>query len=305
MQDVPGAARDESQIVDVDFEAPSPRQVEQLRRSGVHLPHVSRTTADPRSHSDFIEQRVTAVGYGLTAGGYLLYCEGLQFPVLVPEAQVDLGLMRAMPLNASIYPDRDTALVDLKERAAEAGVLRYAYYRGAGGSLVVPTLFSPATTPRIARTMFEVRAHLAQSTERELKVLLLTLSGTKVLQGVFSRVLRVGRSRTCGHPPRERTLGVRHRRHDSRTCVPPRPPQNLFLRRAHLRHHPGWSRPSAAPTRRRRCRLAPAYLRTSQSDPHRPGSSRPNALSALAQPRTRSSKQTSGICGTWVLQIFG
>lgn len=40
--------------------------------------------------------------------------------------------------------------------------------------------------------MLEVRTHLAQSTQRELKVLLLTLTGTKVLQGVFSRVLRVG-----------------------------------------------------------------------------------------------------------------
>ena len=61
-----------------------------------------------------------------------------------------------------------------------------------GSALIVPTLFSPATTPRIARTMLEVRAHLAQTTQRELKVLLLTLTGTKVLQGVFSRVLRVG-----------------------------------------------------------------------------------------------------------------
>jgi hypothetical protein len=133
-----------------------------------------------------------AVGFGLTAGGYLLYCEGLPLPVLVPEAMVDLGLTRAEPLNASIYPDRDTALVDLKGSSSDTRNPRYAYYRGAGGGLVVPTLFSPITTPRIARTMLEVRTQLAQSTQRELKVLLLTLTGTKVLQGVFSRVLRVG-----------------------------------------------------------------------------------------------------------------
>jgi hypothetical protein len=83
---------------------------------------------------------------------------------------VDLGLTRAEPLNVSIHPDRDTALEDLEESASET-VPRYAYYRGAGGALIAPTLFSPATTPRIARTMLEVRTHLAQSTQRELKVL--------------------------------------------------------------------------------------------------------------------------------------
>jgi hypothetical protein len=109
-------------------------------------------------------------------------------PVLVPESQVDLGLTSAEPLNASIYPDRDAAVADM---ASGAGHARYAYYRGAGGALIVPTLFSPATTPRIARTMLEVRQYLAETTQRELKVLLLSLTGTKVLQGVFSRVVQL------------------------------------------------------------------------------------------------------------------
>ncbi len=178
--------------VEIDFEAPAPRQVEELRRGGVQLPRVSALTADPRAHRDFVELRVKAVGFGLTEGGYLLYCEGLPLPVLVPESQVDLGVTNAEPLQASIYPDRDTALADLAASASGAGHPRYAWYRGAGGALIAPTVFSPATTPRIARTMLEVREHLAQTTQRELKVLLLTLTGTKVLQGVFSRVLRVG-----------------------------------------------------------------------------------------------------------------
>ncbi|HYI00944.1 MAG TPA: hypothetical protein VD972_33635, partial [Hyalangium sp.] len=56
----------------------------------------------------------------------------------------------------------------------------------------MPTVFSPATTPRIARAMLEVRKHLNEAVQRELKVMLLTLTGTKVLQGVFSRLVRVG-----------------------------------------------------------------------------------------------------------------
>ncbi|OJT25559.1 hypothetical protein BO221_06715 [Archangium sp. Cb G35] len=152
---------------------------------------------------------MTAVGFGLTEGGYLLYCEGLALPVLVPESQVDLGVTSAEPLGAFIYPDRDSALADLEARGAEAGQLGYAWYRGAGGALIVPTLFSPATTPRIARTMLEVREHLAQTTQRELKVLLLTLTGTKVLQGVFSRVLRVGTEPAPRPQPRQEGVSGR------------------------------------------------------------------------------------------------
>jgi hypothetical protein len=181
-----------TQVVEVDFETPTPQREEELRRSGVQLPRASERTADPRSHRDFVERRVTAVGFGITEGGYLLYCEGIPLPVLVPESHVDLGLTSAEPLHASIYPDRDAALADLAARTHGAIPPRYTYYRGAGGSLIVPTLFSPATTPRIAQTMLEVRTLLAQAGQGELKVLLLTLTGTKVLQGVFSRVLRVG-----------------------------------------------------------------------------------------------------------------
>jgi len=204
-RDVPRTASTGPRTVEIDFEAARPQQAEQLRRSGVQLPRVSPRTADPRAHRDFVELRVTDVGFGITAGGYLLYCEGLPLPVLVPESQVDLGVTSAEPLHASIYPDRDTALADLA--ASEAEHPRYAWYRGAGGALIVPTLFSPASTPRIARTMLEVRTHVAQTTQRELKVLLLTLTGTKVLQGVFSRVLRVGSERELRPLSRQEGLG--------------------------------------------------------------------------------------------------
>ncbi len=190
-QDFPSTTSAWTHTVEIDLEAPSPQQAEELRRSGVQLPQVSQRTADPRAHRDFVDLRVTAVGFGLTAGGYLLYCEGLPLPVLVPESHVDLGVTSAEPLNTSIYPKRDSALADLSAWSPEARQPRFAYYRGAEGRLIVPTLFSPATTPRIARTMREVRTDLAQTSERDLKVLLLTLTGTKVLQGIFSRVLRV------------------------------------------------------------------------------------------------------------------
>ncbi|MFE8604238.1 hypothetical protein [Archangium violaceum] len=207
----PETASAGARSVEVDFEAVTPQRAEALRRGGVHLPRGSERLADPRAHRDFVDLRVSAVGFGLTEGGYLLYCEGLPLPVLVPESQVDLGVTSAEPLGAFIYPDRDSALADLEARGTEAGQAGYAWYRGAGGALIVPTLFSPATTPRIARTMLEVREHLAQTTQRELKVLLLTLTGAKVLQGVFSRVLRVGVEPEPRPQPRREGVGGRAR----------------------------------------------------------------------------------------------
>jgi hypothetical protein len=197
--------------VDIDFEAPPPQYVEHLRQRGVSLPRASAGTADPRTHRDFVDLRVTAVGFGLTAGGYLLYCEGLELPVLVPEIHVDLTLTHAARPSASIYPNRDTALAALADNATGTGGTSYAYYRGAAGALIVPTHFSPATTPRIARTMLEVRQDLSQSTQRELKVLLLSLTGTRVLQGLFSRVVRVGTEPAAAPLPRrteERTKAL-------------------------------------------------------------------------------------------------
>jgi hypothetical protein len=60
--------------VEVDFEQPTPQQAEQLRQRGIQLPRGSQGLADLRAHRDFVERRVTAVGFGLSAGGYLLYC---------------------------------------------------------------------------------------------------------------------------------------------------------------------------------------------------------------------------------------
>jgi hypothetical protein len=191
----------------VNLEVSTPQRSEELRLSGVQLPQVAQGTADPRAHPDFIDHRMTAVAFGVTVGGYLLYCEGLPLPVFVPESHVALGLESTQPLNASIYPDWDAAQADLSKRAPGSAHARYAWYRGAGGALIVPTVFSPATTPRIAQTMREARKHLSERVQAELKVVLLTLSGTKVLQGVFSYVVRASAGAALRPLPQERGFG--------------------------------------------------------------------------------------------------
>jgi hypothetical protein len=182
-----GQAGGVQQPIEVDFEAPSAWQAQELSQRGVQLPRSAQGLADPRTHRDFIDSRVEAVGYGISEGGWVLFCEGLPLPVLVPEEQVDLWRDSAQVLNGTVHPDRETALA-AQGRGAMHG--SYTYYRGAGGALIVPTVFSPASTPRIARTMLQVRKDLSGTVRRDLKVMLLTLTGTKVLQGVFSRVVR-------------------------------------------------------------------------------------------------------------------
>jgi hypothetical protein len=182
-----GQASGGQQPIEVDFELPSARQAQELSQRGVQLPRSAQGLADPRAHQDFIDSRVQAVGYGISEGGWVLLCEGLPLPVLVPEQQVDLGLTEAQALNGTLYPDREAALAAQGPGATHGS---YAYYRGAGGALIVPTVFSPASTPRIARTMLQVRKEFSETVQRELKVMLLTLTGTKVLQGAFSRAVR-------------------------------------------------------------------------------------------------------------------
>lgn len=193
-----GHASAGQQPIAVDFEMPTLLQAGELSQRGIQLPRSSQGLADPRAHRDFIDSRVTAVGYGITERGWVLFCEGLPLPVLVPETHVDLGLIRAQPLNDSIYPAREAALAARGPGATQGS---YAYYRGAGGALIVPTVFSPASTPRIARTMLAVRQDLSRTVERELKVVLLTLTGSKVLQGVFSRVVRASSEPVVRPPP--------------------------------------------------------------------------------------------------------
>jgi hypothetical protein len=158
-----------------------------LSQRGVQLPRSAHGLADPRAHRDFIDSRVEAVGYGINEGGWVLFCKGLPLPVLVPEQQVDLRLTEAQALNGTLYPDREAALAAQGPGAKHGS---YAYYRGAGGALIVPTVFSPASTPRIARTMLQVHKDLSETVQRDLKVMLLTLTGTRLLQGAFSRVVR-------------------------------------------------------------------------------------------------------------------
>ena len=99
-------------------------------------------------------------------------------------------------------------------------------------------------------------------------------------------------------------------RRDSRWREPllPQPSQHQqrpLLRRAHFRHRQGWSRRLRARTRRPDgCWAAPAS--GCRRQPQGAQASSTTAVpSAPARARTRSSRRTSGTCGTWVPKTSG
>jgi hypothetical protein len=184
------------QEITIDLEVPTPEQAEQNRRLGVELPTVSRESVDPRRHSAYIDNNFTAVGFSILLNGYALYINDREIPLYIPENVVSLGLNQVSNVDEVIYANRQAA-----ERALPVGPpspgqgIPVTYYRGAYASaphLIFPIFFSPATTPRICQTMLEVRRELASQVTRELTVLLMTMVGARLFQGIINRIARWG-----------------------------------------------------------------------------------------------------------------
>src|SRR4051794_17451409 len=51
------------QPMEVDFETSTPQQAEEFRQRGIQLPRSTEGLGDPRAHRDFVDLRVTAVGF--------------------------------------------------------------------------------------------------------------------------------------------------------------------------------------------------------------------------------------------------
>jgi hypothetical protein len=110
---------------------------------------------DPRTNSRYIERVFTAVAYGIIPDGYYVYCEGMDLPILMPESMVDFRLASAERERSRIF---DT-FAEAKSAAGDGtGRRRIAYFWGAGGAVVAPTIVGPATTPELYSTIIAVRS---------------------------------------------------------------------------------------------------------------------------------------------------
>jgi hypothetical protein len=143
---------------------------------------------NPQQSGDYADRRLTAVAYGIYLGGYLLYFEGLEKPVFVPESQVDFAQSQAEGVSGRVYSDQSSADAAVAGAGAVNGKpAPVAYYRPAGWTdrdgrpPIVPTKFSPATTPRTVQLMLDAKHRLGVEVAEELTILALGLAGGVLL----------------------------------------------------------------------------------------------------------------------------
>jgi hypothetical protein len=146
----------------------------------------------PKDDPDYVDTRMTGVGYEIYLhNGFQLFCTGMNIPIDVPDAMVDLNPTKFEPIDAKVYDTLAQANEAIRRAPAKAkGVMPFAYYRGAGGAVIAPTIFSPATTPRIIETLWEARRLYADYVQHELAGIAIGLVAGKVLQAVIGRFLR-------------------------------------------------------------------------------------------------------------------
>lgn len=170
---------------------------------------INFSSYSPINEADYVDRRLQAVGFSIYLGGCHLYCSGLTTPVMLPDSHIDFGVGTAVAISTTIYDDRAAADAALAAAPAPAGgATRYAFYRGAGGALIVPTIFCPATTPRTIKTLLIARRILADDVQKELVVLALSIVGGMVLKSILTRIVRVGSDTAdppVGDPPPMKT----------------------------------------------------------------------------------------------------
>src|SRR5258706_3853035 len=155
----------------------------------------------PKDDPDYIETRMTGVGYSIYLGGFKLYCTGMNIPIDVPNSLVDLNPTKYEPIDAKVYDTLAQANEAIRRAPAKAkGVMPFAYYRGAGGAVIAPTIFSSAITPRIMATYREAVRQYAESVVHDLVGLAISIVGGRILHMVLPRVFRLGSGEPA--PPR-------------------------------------------------------------------------------------------------------
>jgi hypothetical protein len=110
-----------------------------------------------------------------------------------------LDVEKAEAINITIYDMLAKANDAIKQAAAKPkGVTPFSYFKGAGGAVVAPTLFSPATTPRIIAGYYSARRVWAQNVANELTGVAVGLG----LGTAFRSAPRVTANDELGTPPK-------------------------------------------------------------------------------------------------------
>jgi hypothetical protein len=194
----------------------------------------------PKDDAGYIDTRMTDVAYNIYQFGFLVYCRGMSLPIHVPESMVDLNPTTFEAIDAKVYDTLAQANEAIRRAPAKAkGVKPFAYYRGAGGAVISPTMFSPATAPRTIATFLEARRLYAEFVQNALAGLAISLAGGVILRMGLGPLLRAF---TDPKPPRAVPPPVPNRR------ISPPPDQLPGVTKEELSKVRGGALPTGEPT---------------------------------------------------------
>jgi hypothetical protein len=145
----------------------------------------------PQNDADYVDKKMSGIGYHIYLGGFQIIIDGMKTPIDVPYALVDLNLTSAAPVDTKVYDTIEQANEAVKRAPKKAGgPSLFAYYRGAGGAVIAPTIFSPATTPRVIATYYEARALYADYVQKAMVGLAISMIGGKIIRVIVGRLYR-------------------------------------------------------------------------------------------------------------------
>jgi hypothetical protein len=135
---------------------------------------------------------MTYIQYGIYLGGFNVILEGTEQMVFVSNRFLE-DRTQSVSVGDRIFNSLQDAQSAVSAfTPAGDKIPRHAYYWGAGGMTIAPTVFSPATTPRIFETLMNARAELARQVMTGLGQLAIQMVINKVLGFFYGRALKSG-----------------------------------------------------------------------------------------------------------------
>jgi hypothetical protein len=147
---------------------------------------------DPEEDPDYIDNRMTGVGYEIyLKNGFVVYVSGLTTPINVSDPFTDLDEKSAQPIDAKVYKSYAEATDAVKAASAKLkGKKYFAYYRAAGGAVIAPTVFSPASAPRTIATLWVARQMYADFVQKSLAGVAMNIVTGMVYRAAVGRLMR-------------------------------------------------------------------------------------------------------------------
>lgn len=180
-----GTAKEAPPRATVGFRAASAEEQANLAKWGIRLPTVGAKASDPRTENAYVDKRVTAVKYGIYQGGYVLYVEGQEQPLLVPEQLVRFGGGPVKSVSSVVHGDYDSALAAVRADGGAGKTTPYAYYYAPGGGRVIlPTTLTPATAPATVALIKDAVLQLVRHVDQQLTVVAINVAGAGVARVV-------------------------------------------------------------------------------------------------------------------------